>query len=46
MVYTPTPAEKQAWIKAMQPVQQDMIGRVGKDMVEAIRKEVASVPVK
>ena len=40
-VYTPTAAEKQAWMKAMLPVQQEMSARVGKETVEAIRKEVA-----
>ena len=45
-VYTPTPAEKEAWSKAMLPVQQEMAGRVGKDTVEARRKEVAAVATK
>lgn len=38
-VYTPTPEEKQAWMKAMLPVQDEMAGRIGKDLIEAIRKE-------
>ena len=46
VVYVPTPAEKQAWIKAMLPVQQEMAGRVGKDIVEAMRKEVAGIPAR
>ena len=46
VVYVPTPTEKQAWIKAMLPVQQEMAGRVGKDIVEAMRKEVAGIPAK
>ena len=45
-VYTPTAAEKQAWVKAMLPVQQEMSARVGKETVEAIRKEVAGVAQK
>ena len=36
-VYTPTPAEKEAWIKAMRPVQDEMASRVGKDTIAAIR---------
>ena len=38
-VYTPTPQEKQAWVKAMLPVQDEMAPRIGKDLIEAIRKE-------
>ena len=42
-VYVPTPSERQAWISAMQPIQQEMAVRVGKDVIEAMRKEVANV---
>ena len=45
-IYKPTPAEKEQWVKAMLPVQQEMAGRVGKDIVEAMRKEVAGIPAK
>jgi C4-dicarboxylate-binding protein DctP len=38
-IHEPTAAEKAAWMKAMLPVQDDMADRVGKDLVEAIRKE-------
>jgi C4-dicarboxylate-binding protein DctP len=36
-IYTPTPAEKDAWVKAMLPVQDEMASRVGKDVIAAIR---------
>ena len=36
-VYTPTPAEKAQWVKAMLPVQDEMASRVGKDTIAAIR---------
>ena len=36
-VYTPTPAEKEMWMKAMRPVQDEMASRVGKDTIAAIR---------
>ena len=45
-VYVPTPTEKQAWVNAMLPVQQEMAARVGKDTVEAMRKEVGALPAK
>ena len=45
-VHIPTPAEKAAWIKAMSPVQEEMTGRVGKDIIAAIHKEVAGIPAK
>jgi C4-dicarboxylate-binding protein DctP len=45
-IYTPTPAERAAWIKAMSPVQDQMLSRVGKPLVEAIRAEVANIPAK
>lgn len=38
-VYAPTAQEKAAWMKAMKPVQDELADRVGKDLVEAIRKE-------
>ncbi|MGN6704098.1 MAG: TRAP transporter substrate-binding protein [Burkholderiaceae bacterium] len=44
VIHRLTPAEKTAWIKAMAPVQDAMAGRVGKDMLDAIRKEVADMP--
>lgn len=45
-IYTPTPAERKAWIEAMSPVQNQMLTRVGKPLVDAIRAEVATIPVK
>jgi C4-dicarboxylate-binding protein DctP len=36
-IYTPTPAEKDLWMKAMRPVQDEMASRVGKDTLAAIR---------
>lgn len=45
-VYVPSPAEMAEWIKAMQPVQDEMGARVGKDVIAAIRKEVAGLPAK
>lgn len=41
-VYTPTPEEKELWVKAMLPVQDQLAERVGKDLVEQIRKTVAT----
>jgi C4-dicarboxylate-binding protein DctP len=36
-IYTPTPAEREMWIKTMLPVQDEMASRVGKDAIAAIR---------
>lgn len=41
-IYTPTPEEKELWVKAMAPVQDQLAERVGKDLVEQIRKAVAA----
>lgn len=38
-VHVPTPEEKKAWMKAMLPVQDEMAPRIGKDLIETIRKE-------
>jgi C4-dicarboxylate-binding protein DctP len=40
-IYTPTPAEKQAWVKTMLPVQDEMASRVKKETIAAIRGAVA-----
>ncbi len=45
-IHIPTAAEKAAWIKAMTPVQDEMASRVGKEILAAIRKEVAGIPAK
>ncbi|NMG30040.1 DctP family TRAP transporter solute-binding subunit [Aromatoleum evansii] len=42
-VHTPTPEERAAWIKAMAPVQDEMASRIGKDVIDAVRKETAKV---
>lgn len=36
-LYTPTDAERQDWIAASMPVQDEMAGRVGKDLIQSIR---------
>ncbi len=41
-IYDPTPEEKAAWVKAMSTVQEEMAPRIGKELVEAVRKEVAA----
>ena len=38
-IYTPTPEEKALWVKAMAPVQEEMAPRIGRDLIEAVRKE-------
>ncbi len=45
-VYTPTAAELNEWKKAMEPVHQEMMSRVGKPTVEAAYKAAGFVPVK
>jgi C4-dicarboxylate-binding protein DctP len=45
-IYTPTPAEKALWIKALYPVQDEMASRVGKDALVAIRAAAGSVAPK
>jgi C4-dicarboxylate-binding protein DctP len=39
-IYTPTPAEKQQWMKAMLPVQDEMASRVKKETIAAMRAAV------
>lgn len=34
--YTPTDAERKAWIAALKPVHEEVAGRVGKDLIQAI----------
>jgi C4-dicarboxylate-binding protein DctP len=38
-IYTPTAEEKSRWIKALQPVQDELAPRVGKELIDSIRKE-------
>src|SRR6266567_7133626 len=40
-IYTPTPAEKQQWVKAMLPVQDEMASRVKKETIAAVRAALA-----
>ena len=40
-IYVPTPAEKQQWIKAMLPVQDEMASRVKKETLVGMREAVA-----
>jgi C4-dicarboxylate-binding protein DctP len=40
-IYNLTAAEQAAWRKALLPVQKDMEGRIGKDLIMAISKEAA-----
>ncbi|MFZ2267145.1 MAG: TRAP transporter substrate-binding protein [Azonexus sp.] len=43
-VYTPTPAERLAFKKALVPVHQKMEGRVGKDVIQAVYKDTGFKP--
>lgn len=38
-IHVPSAAERTAWMNAMLPVQEEMAGRIGKDLIDAIRKE-------
>ena len=40
-IYTPTAAEKDAWVKAMLPVQDEMASRVKKETISMVREAVA-----
>ncbi|EIJ48965.1 TRAP-type C4-dicarboxylate transport system periplasmic protein [Herbaspirillum sp. GW103] len=42
-VYRLTDAEKAEWRKALLPVQQQMAGRIGKDLIDAVNKEAAAL---
>ena len=41
-IHTLTATERQAWRKALFPVYQEMSGRVGKDLIQTIEKEVGT----
>ena len=41
-IYTPAPAEKQAWMKAMLPVQDEMASRVKKETIASVRGAVGA----
>jgi C4-dicarboxylate-binding protein DctP len=40
--YTPTDAEKKAWVTALQPVEKEVSSRVGKDLIEEIHQATGS----
>jgi C4-dicarboxylate-binding protein DctP len=42
-IYTPTAQEQAEWRKALVPVQKQMAGRVGQDLINTINKATASV---
>jgi C4-dicarboxylate-binding protein DctP len=42
-IYTPTPQEQAEWRKVLVPVQKQMAGRVGQDLINTINKATASV---
>jgi C4-dicarboxylate-binding protein DctP len=41
LIYTPTEKEKAEWRKALLPVQKTMEGRIGKELIAAVNKEVS-----
>ncbi len=41
-IHTPSAEDKARWLKAMLPVQDEMASRVGKDLIESIRKEAGA----
>jgi len=43
-IYTPTPAEMAEWKRAFSKVHQEMEGRVGKELIQAIYKETGNAP--
>ncbi|WP_136417726.1 MULTISPECIES: TRAP transporter substrate-binding protein [Oxalobacteraceae] len=45
-IYTLTDAEKTEWRNALKPVQKDMEGRIGKDLIQAVNKEAAALGFK
>lgn len=45
-IYVPTDKEKAEWRKALLPVQKDMEGRIGKDLIANVNKEAVRLGVK
>jgi C4-dicarboxylate-binding protein DctP len=45
-IYMPTDKERDEWRKALQPVQKEMEGRIGKDLIQAVNKEAAALGYK
>jgi C4-dicarboxylate-binding protein DctP len=46
IVYVPTDAEKLEWRKALLPVQKEMEGRIGRDLISSVNKEAAALGYK
>ncbi|MDB5798524.1 MAG: DctP family transporter solute-binding subunit [Paucimonas sp.] len=42
-IYSLTPAEKTAWRRALVPVQKEMEGRIGRDIIQAVNKEAQAL---
>ncbi|MDE2428600.1 MAG: TRAP transporter substrate-binding protein [Burkholderiales bacterium] len=45
-VITLTPKEQEAWRQALKPVQKQMEGRIGKDLIDSVNKEAAKLGFK
>jgi C4-dicarboxylate-binding protein DctP len=45
-VYVPTEKERAEWRKALLPVQKEMEGRIGKDLIASVNKEAAALGYK
>ena len=45
-VYTLTDKERAEWLKALMPVQRDMEGRIGKELIQGVQKEAQALGVK
>ncbi|MDB5763855.1 MAG: C4-dicarboxylate transporter [Herminiimonas sp.] len=45
-IYSLTPGEKAEWRKVLLPVQKEMEGRIGKDVITAVNKEAAALGYK
>jgi C4-dicarboxylate-binding protein DctP len=45
-VYTLTEKERAEWVKTLMPVQRDMEGRIGKELIQSVQKEAQALGVK
>lgn len=45
-VYTLTDKERAEWLKTLMPVQRDMEGRIGKELIQSVQKEAQALGVK
>lgn len=45
-VYTLTDKERAEWLKTLTPVQRDMEGRIGKELIQSVQKEAQALGVK